>query len=201
MKKKTKVDVRFLVTLAMLTAILLIMVMTPLGTLPIGPLSVSFVMIPVAIAAIMLGPVGGMIMGGIFGIASYLQCYGIGIPSGMGAVLVEISPFMAFIQRFLPRMLAGLLCGFVYSGVKKWVNPTVAGYLTGLCAALFNTVFFMSALVLCFGSTQYIQDLIGGRNVIVFICAFVGIQAVVEMIADTIIVGGINQVMSKIGRN
>lgn len=199
MKKKTKFDVRFLVTLAMLTAILLVMVMTPLGTLPLGPLSVSFVMIPVAIGAIVLGPVGGMIMGGIFGIASYLQCYGIGVLSGMGAILVEINPFLAFVQRFVPRLLAGLLCGFVYTSVKKG-NTTLAGYLTGFCAALFNTVLFMLSLVLCFGSTQYIQGLMGGRNVIVFICAFVGIQAVVEMIADTIIVGAISQVLSKIGR-
>ncbi len=199
MKKKTKFDVRFLVTLAMLTAILLVMVMTPLGTLPLGPLSVSFVMIPVAIGAIVLGPVGGMIMGGIFGIASYLQCYGIGVLSGMGAILVEINPFLAFVQRFVPRLLAGLLCGFVYAGVKKG-NTILAGYLTGFCAALFNTVLFMVSLVLCFGSTDYIQGLMGGRDVIVFICAFVGIQAVVEMIADTIIVGAISQVMSKIGR-
>ena len=200
MKKKTKVDVRFLVTLAMLTAILLVMVMTPLGTLPIGPLSVSFVMIPVAIGGILLGPVGGVIMGGIFGIASYLQCFGIGIPSGMGAILLEISPFMAFVQRFVPRVMAGLLCGFVYSGVKKCSNATLAGYLTGFCAALFNTILFMLSLVLLFGSTDYIQGLMGGRNVVVFICAFVGIQAVVEMIADTIIVGAISQVMSKIWR-
>ena len=200
MQKKTKVDVRYMVTLAMLTAILLVMAMTPLGTLPIGPLSVSFIMIPVAIGAIMLGPVGGMIMGAIFGVASYLQCFGIGIPSGMGAILVEIDPFLAFVQRFVPRALAGLLCGFVYSGSKKLFNSTVAGYVTGFCAALFNTILFMLSLVLLFGSTDYIQDLIGGQNIIIFICTFVGIQAVVEMIADTIIVGAISQITEKVRR-
>lgn len=200
MQKKSKVDVRYMVTLAMLTAILLIMAMTPLGTLPIGPLSVSFIMIPVAIGAVMLGPVGGMIMGAIFGIASFLQCFGIGVPSPMGAVLAEISPFLAFVQRFIPRALAGLLCGYVYRGVKKLFGPAAAGYVTGFCAALFNTILFMLSLVLLFGSTSYVQGLIGGRNIIVFICAFVGIQAVVEMIADTVIVGAMSQVMTKIRR-
>lgn len=47
----------------------------------------------------------------------------------------------------------------------------------------------MAALVLLFGNTEYIQGLIDGRNVIVFICSFVGINAVFEMIASTIITG------------
>lgn len=200
MRNTKKVNVRYLVTLAMLTAILLVMGMTPLGTLPLGPLSVSFIMIPVAIAAITLGPLGGMIMGGIFGIVSYLQCFGIGIASPMGAVLVDIDPFLAFVQRFVPRLLAGLLCGFVYMGCDKWINSRAACFITGFCAALFNTVFFMFSLVFLFGYTEYMQGLIGGKNIIVFICTYVGIQAVVEMIADTIIVGAIGPITLKTRR-
>ncbi len=200
MHSKKKVDVRYLVTLAMLVAILLVMGMTPLGTLPVGPLSVSFIMIPVAIGAIVLGPIGGMIMGGVFGFVSFLQCFGIGIASPMGAVLVEINPFLAFVQRFVPRLLAGLLCGLVYSGCKKCMSPTVGCFVTGFCAALFNTVFFMVSLVLLFGSTEYIRGLVGGQNIILFICTFVGIQAVVEMIADTVIVGAIGPILTKTRR-
>jgi hypothetical protein len=33
------------------------------------------------------------------------------------------------------------------------------------------------------------QGLMNGRNVIVFICAFVGVNAVVEMISSTLITG------------
>ncbi len=199
MQRKSKVDVRYLVTLAMLTAILMVMTMTPLGTLPIGPLSVSFCMIPVAVAAVTLGPMGGLIMGCIFGIASFLQCFGVGVPSGMGAILADIDPVLAFVQRFVPRALAGLLSGYAYLGVKKLIGPNVAGYVTGFCAALSNTVLFMLALVLLFGRTEYIQSLVGGQNVIVFICTFVGINAVVEMIADTVVVGALSQVMAKVG--
>ena len=47
----------------------------------------------------------------------------------------------------------------------------------------------MTALVLLFGNTDYMQGLIGGRNIIVFICTFVGINAVFEMISSTIITG------------
>jgi hypothetical protein len=37
----------------------------------------------------------------------------------------------------------------------------------------------------------------GGRNVILFICAFVGINAVVEMIAASVIVGVVGRVLMK----
>lgn len=195
-----KVNVRYLVTFAMLAAVLMVMATTPLGTLPLGPLSVSFIMIPVAIAGITLGPVAGGLMGGLFGIFSFLQCFGFGIPSAMGAVLVEINPFLAFVQRFVPRVLSGLLAGWVFVLVKKWINGTVAGYVAGFCAALFNTIMFMLSLVLLFGQTPYMTGLIGGDNIIVFICSFVGVQALVEMFIDCIAVGALAQVMTKLGK-
>ena len=181
-------NTRSLVTLGALTAIELIFLLTPIGTVPIGPLSISLGMIPVAIAAIALGPVGGLILGSVFGIMSFLQCIGIGVPSGMGAILFGIDPFLAFVQRFIPRALDGLLCGFIFRGVAK-LNKETACAVTGFCAAFLNTVFFMSALVLLFGNTEYVQGLMDGRNVLAFIVAFVGVNAVVEMLASTILVG------------
>ena len=195
---KKSFDTRKLVTLAMLSAVLLVISFTPLGYLNIGPLAISLNMIPVGIAAMALGPVGGAVLGAMFGITSFLQCIGVGGTSAMGVILFEISPVLAFIQRFVPRLLAGLLAGLVYRGMKKLTNSTVAGFVTGFCAALLNTVLFMLALVLLFGGTEYVQGLIAGRNVIVFICAFVGINAVVEMIAATAVVGVVGRVLNKV---
>lgn len=196
--KHKKFNTREMVTLAMLCAILLVMSFTPLGFLNIGPLAISLNMIPVGIGAMALGPIGGMILGGMFGITSFLQCLGIGGTSAMGVILFGINPFLAFVQRFVPRLLAGLLSGFVFLGVKKLSNSTVAGFVTGFCAALLNTVLFMLALVLLFGNTAYMQGLIGGKNIIVFICTFVGINAVVEMIAATAAVGLIGKVLNQV---
>lgn len=195
--KKKRLDVRRMSTLAMLSAIMLMMSYTPLGYLNIGPLAISLNMIPVGIAAITLGPVGGMFLGGVFGITSYFQCLGIGGTSAMGVILFEINPFLAFVQRFVPRLLAGLLSGWIFRGVKKLTNPTLAGFVTGFCAALLNTVLFMGALILLFGRTDYVQGLIGGKNVIAFAVTFVGINAVVEMIASTAAVGTIGRVLGK----
>jgi uncharacterized membrane protein len=196
---KTKsFDTRKMVTLAMLGAILLIMSFTPLGYLNIGPLAISLNMIPVGIAAVTLGPTGGAIMGALFGLTSFLQCIGIGGTSAMGVILFEISPVLVFIQRFVPRLLAGLLSGWVYLGIKKLSNSTVACFVTGFSAALLNTVLFMLALVLLFGNTEYIRDLMDGRNVILFICAFVGVNAVVEMFATTATVGLIGRILTQL---
>lgn len=195
--KHKKFGTREMVTTAMLCAILLIMSFTPLGYLNIGPLAISFNMIPVAIAAIALGPVGGMILGGMFGITSFLQCLGVGGTSLMGVALFEINPFLAFVQRFVPRLLAGLLAGLIYKGTKKISNATVACFTTGFMAALLNTVLFMAALVLLFGNSDYVQGLMGGRSILLFICAFVGVNAVVEMIAASMIVGIVGKVLSK----
>ena len=49
-----------LVILGLMTGILLLMAYTPLGYLNIGPLAITFNVIPVAIAAITLGPAGSL---------------------------------------------------------------------------------------------------------------------------------------------
>lgn len=195
--KNKKFGTHEMVTTAMLSAILLLMSYTPLGYLNIGPLAISLNMIPVAIGAITLGPIGGMILGGMFGITSFLQCLGIGGTSAMGVVLFEINPFLTFVQRFVPRLLAGLLSAYIYKAFHRIFNSTVAGFITGFGAALLNTVLFMTALVLFFGNTPYLQTLINGQNVIIFICTFVGINAVVEMFAGALIVGVIGRVLVK----
>lgn len=194
MKKDT--NTKNLAILALMTAILLIFAFTPIGTIPIGPLSISLNVIPVAISAIAMGPKGGAAAGAIFGLLSFLQCFGIGIPSGMGVILVGINPFLAFVQRFVPRVLEGFLSGLIYKAVKR-KNVYAACALTGFFTAFFNTLFFMSALILLFGNTEYVQGLIAGRNIILFICAFVGVNAVVEMIASTVISGAVGTALYK----
>lgn len=195
--KTTKPDTKQLTLMGLLTAILIVFSFTPIGTVPIGPLSITLNIIPVALAAVILGPVGGAAMGAVFGILSFLQCMGIGVPSGMGAILFGINPVLAFIQRFVPRMLDGLLLGFIYKGVSKLANGYAACFVTGFCSAFLNTLFFMSALLLLYGNTEYVQELVAGRNILVFICSFVGINAVFEMIASTILTGAIGTALLK----
>ena len=186
---KQRMDARALTILALMTALLLVFSLTPVGSIPVGPLVITLNIIPVAIAAVALGPKGGLAMGCVFGLLSFLQALGIGIPSGMGAMLVSIDPFLAFVQRFVPRALDGLLVGAIFTACEKKLGQGPASFIAGFFSAFLNTLFFMSALVLLFGNTEYMQNLINGRNIIVFICAFVGVNAVVEMVSSTLITG------------
>lgn len=186
-----------LTMLGLMVAVLLLMAYTPLGYLNIGPLAITFNMIPVAICAITMGPVGGAIAGGVFGLTSFLQCIGVGGISAMGATLFGIDPFLAFVQRFVPRCLDGFLLGFIFQGVRKWKNTPLACFVTGFSAAFLNTLFFMSALILLFGNTEYVQGLIGGKNIVLFVCTFVGINAVFEMLASTIVTGAVGTALYK----
>ena len=195
--KQTGLKPRELTLLGLLTAILLVMSFTPLGYLNIGPLAITLNTIPVAIAAAALGPMGGAVTGSVFGMTSFLQCLGIGGTSAMGVILFEISPFFAFVQRFVPRLLMGALAGLIFDKIKSWKGSTLAGFVAGFSAAFLNTVLFMTALVVLFGNTEYIQGLMGGKNVIVFICTFVGINAVFEMLATTFITGVVCKALEK----
>ena len=188
---------RELTLLGLMTALLLVMSFTPLGYLNIGPLAITFNMIPVAISAIALGPVGGAVTGAVFGMTSFLQCMGIGGASAMGVILFEISPMLTFVHRFVPRVLTGVLTGFLYRGVKKAANQTTASFAAGFSAAFLNTLLFMASLVLLFGNTEYVQGLIDGRNIIVFICTFVGVNAVFEVILSTLITGILGKTLHK----
>ena len=186
-----------LAILGLMTGVLLLMAYTPLGYLNIGPLAITFNMIPVAICAITLGPAGGAIAGAVFGLTSFLQCIGVGGTSAMGAILFEINPILAFIQRFVPRVLDGFLLGYIFQAVRRWKNSYLACTVTGFFSAFLNTVFFMTALILLYGNTEYVQGLMGGKNVIVFVCTFVGINAVFEMISSTVITAAVGAALSK----
>lgn len=66
----------FMVELALMVAIIFIMAFTPLGYFQTMGLSITFLTVPVAVGAIILGPKGGAICGLAFGITSFMQCFG-----------------------------------------------------------------------------------------------------------------------------
>ena len=71
---------------ALLTALLI--VLGYVNSPPPAGLSITFNMIPVAIAAIAMGVGGGALMGGVFGLISFLQCFRILGSSAQGIALL-----------------------------------------------------------------------------------------------------------------
>lgn len=191
-----KFDTRKLVMLALLVAVLFLMAFTPLGYLRVGPLSITFNTIPVAIGAAVLDPVCGAILGAVFGLTSVMG------GSALVVALIGINPVLAGVLCFVPRILEGLLAGFIAKGLAKTplVRPVAYG-VCGLLTAFMNTLFFMSALVLLFGNTEFIQEkwtaLAPGQNVILFICAFVGVNALVEMLSTSVVTSAVATALYK----
>ena len=96
--KTKKFTTSQLTILGLMAGILFLMAYTPLGYLNIGPLAVTFNVIPVAVCAIVLGPTGGAIAGAVFGLTSFMQAIGIGGVSALGSALFQINPFMTAVQ-------------------------------------------------------------------------------------------------------
>ena len=195
--KSNKFTTLQLTILGLMSGILFLMAYTPLGYLNIGPLAVTFNVIPVAICAVVLGPTGGAVAGAVFGLTSFLQAMGIGGTSALGAALFQINPFLSAVQCFVPRILDGLLIGFIYRGMRKKTNVYASCAVTGFFSAFLNTLFFMTALVVMFGNTEVIQNLMGGRNVIIGCCMMVGVNAISEMVSSTIITAAVGTALSK----
>lgn len=198
---KKRFETKTLALLGLLSALLLIMAYTPLGYLNIGPLAITFNTIPVAIAAYALGTAGGAVIGGVFGLTSFLQCFGI---SKLGTALFAISPALTAFQCFVPRILEGLVIGFVASKLRRMNAPVPVGSsITGFGTAFLNTLFYMTSLMILFGNSSLIQDywkaLAPDSNVIVFVAVFVGVNAVVEWISTSIITCAVCTGLKKAG--
>ncbi|MBQ4451140.1 MAG: ECF transporter S component [Clostridia bacterium] len=197
-----KLSTRELVLLSVLIALIIFLCfITSVVPMPSG-LNITFSLIPLALAAIALGPVGGAIAGGVFGLVSFLQCFGLIGTSGMGVALFnEARTFktvaLLFVQRVFPRLIDGVALAYVFRAVRKHAPISLAFSVTGVCAALINTLLFMAALVWLFGSYEYMQGKVAGRAFFVYLVASVGINGLVELVVTPILVSSIGYALYK----
>ena len=181
--KRTKISVQDMVQLSVLIAILLLLELTGLGMIKTAGLEITIMLVPVIVGAIVMGPAAGALLGGVFGLISFWECFG---KSSFGVVLMGINPFLTFLVCVPTRILAGWICGLVFKGLSKLDKSNLWSFgAAGLCGALSNTALFMSTLCLGFDRTDFIQgfvEALGSANPFLFIIAFVGINGLVEAI-------------------
>lgn len=184
MNQTNRSKTTYMVELAVLIAIILLMAFTPIGYIKTLGLEISLIVIPVAVGAVTLGPVAGLVLGTAFGVTSFIQCFGL---SPFGAVLLGINPFLTFLVCVPTRALMGWLTGVIYQALKKGtVTKKFACSLSCLCCPLLNTLFFMGLLCICFYNTEYIQGIVSAlsaTNVFAFVFLFVGVNGLVEAIS------------------
>lgn len=187
--------IRKTAVLSVLAALTAIVSFLPLKTLG---LEITFSMIPVAVGAVLYGPGGGAILGGVFGVVSFLQCLGY---SPFGAALLAINPLLTLIVCLPTRILAGFLAGLLYKGLRKTVKSDIPALLSAsLAAPLLNTLFFMTALVLCFYGTELIKgyaEMLGAANPFLFVILFVGINGLVEILCGFAVAFPCSKALSK----
>lgn len=191
-----------MVIVAVLAAVLVIMTVTPIGYIPIGPLAVTINMIPVAIGAVILGPTGGAALGLIFGLTSFANAASVlGAPSIVGTTLFGVNPFLTFIVCVVSRVLEGWLAGLVGRLMNRTKMPKLLNYgITGLLTAAFNTIFFMGLLIICFTPTLRANGWWqSGQNIFAFVAWFVGVNAVWELVLSTVITAVVGFALYKAG--
>lgn len=169
----------YMVELALMVALIFVMAFTPLGYFQTPGISITFLTVPVAVGAIILGPLGGAVCGLAFGITSLMQCFGL---KAFGTMLFSINPLGTIFLCIVPRVLEGWLCGLIFKALKSRMKNG-AYFAASLACPLLNTLLYMSSLVTIFYNTEYIQgfvETLGVTNPFMFVIAFVGLQGAIE---------------------
>ncbi|MEE3482040.1 MAG: ECF transporter S component [Lachnospiraceae bacterium] len=193
--------VQTMVETALLIAVTLIMGLTPLGTIRTPILSVSLVTVPVAIAAMLIGPMGAFACGTVFGITSFINA--LTGASGLLSALLQVSPLGVFVTAIIARMLDGILVGLIFAGLSKVLKgkaSAAAYYITGISAPLLNTLFFMSSLMLFFYNSDYMKGVaekLGAVNPKSLVIAMVGVQGLIEAVTGCIVAGTVGMLVAK----
>ena len=141
---------------AIFMAIIIIQDLVPFfGNIPLGPLSITTLHITVIIAAITLGPGEGAIIGGIWGLLTWVRAFV--APTSPLAPLVFTNPLVAVFPRIMIGLVAGYLFRLVvrYSHSKRWaaILAAVAGSITntGLVLGLIYLFYRTPAVAHAYG--------------------------------------------------
>ena len=189
METKKKTNVVVLTELALLTAVVILMAYTPLGYLKIGAMEITFIVVPVAIGGVLLGVKAGAFLGLVFGLTSFVQCFGM---SPFGTLLFGVNPFATAVCCIVPRVLVGIIPALVYQGMakvckKRAINIAVACVL----APISNTILYLGGLVIFF--QKNVTEAYGytGKGGIIFfgwLLALVAVNALLEA-ASSLVIG------------
>lgn len=184
-----KHDTRWLVSVALMAAIIIVLANTPLGMIQLPIIKATTVHIPVIIGAILLGPSAGAMLGAVFGVCSLIS-------NTMAPTLLSFafSPFMS--TTGIPgalkaiwisvgcRVLIGVVAGWLWNFLEKMhINNWIALPVVGFVGSMVNTISVMGSIYLLFAQ-QYAE------------AKEVGITAVWGLIMGTVTASGIPEAVA-----
>lgn len=138
--------------LAMFVAIIIIQNFVPLfGYIPLGLLDLTTIHITVIIAAIILGPKDGALVGGAWGLITFIRAFT--SPTSPLAPLVFTNPVVSIV----PRILIGLVAGWLFIWLQHKIKRTPAMMLAALVGALVNTILVLGLIYLFYRTPAVAQ--------------------------------------------
>ena len=189
--KTRKKDTRYLTSVALMAAVVILLANTPLGMIHLPIIKATTVHIPVILGAILLGPGGGAILGAVFGVCSMIS-------NTMTPTLLSFafSPFLSMtgITGAVKalwisvgcRIMIGVLSGWMWILLKKWKVPASAALpVTGFFGSMVNTVFVMGSIYV----------LLAGDGVWGLIMATITGAGIPEAVAAGIIVAVVGKIL------
>lgn len=174
--------IKYITLAAVLSALIVVLSFLPIKAF----VEITLTIIPISIGIIIGGYKMGLILGTIFGLISYVQCFGY---SAFGATLFSINPFFTFLVCVPTRIVAGGISGFV-ADILRNKNSKISALAASVLMPLLNTILFTSTLVVLFYQTEYIQSFVtvlNALNPLHFMVLFVGINGLVELLVGIII--------------
>lgn len=196
-----KKDTRYLTSVALMAAIVILLANTPLGMIQLPIIKATTVHIPVILGAILLGPAAGAILGAVFGVCSLIS-------NTMAPTLLSFafSPFMS--MTGIPgaikalwisvgcRIMIGVTAGWLWILLKKLkVNSLAALPVTGFVGSMTNTVFVMGSIYLLL-AREYAQARSAAADAVWgMIMATVTGSGIPEAVAAAILVAVVGKVL------
>jgi len=178
MSTQKRMSVRKLTVTGMMVAITAVLAYTPLGIIPLQPVSATTTHIPTIIIAILEGPVAGAITGLAFGLVSMFRA--ITQPTSI------LSPcFINPLVSVLPRILIGVVAGWTFRIVKRVCKKTaVSAVIASALGSLTNTIGAMGMIYLLYAARLTEQM---GSSAGVMIWGIITTYGIVEMLAAVVI--------------
>lgn len=198
---KRKHDTKWMVGVALMAAIVVLLANTPLGMIQLPIIKATTTHIPVIVGAILLGPLAGCILGGVFGVCSLIS-------NTIAPVAVSIcfSPFLS--QTGLVgalkaiwvsvgcRILIGFVAGWLWIILKKFrLVDYIALPVVGFIGSMTNTAAVMGSIFFLFRAEYASANSISVEMVYDVIIGVVAGAGVMEAIAALVLVTAIGKAL------
>ena len=199
--KTKKHDTRWMVSVALMAAIVIVLANTPLGMIQLPIIKATTVHIPVILGAILLGPGAGAILGAVFGICSLVSntmaptllsfafspfLSTTGIPGALKAIWISVGC----------RILIGVAAGWLWVLFTKIkLNQFIALPIVGFVGSMVNTVTVMGSIYFLFAQQYAEAKEVALTAVFGLVMGTVTASGIAEAIAAAILVLALGKVL------